>query len=86
MIVDADERLDFILDAMGDFAREHGVTFVGALARTDPSGIVVRCKGIPLGNSYEHARMMMECLDGLTELKAGADPARRMPDDPELVH
>jgi len=87
MIVESDMVLDPVIDAMGDFARERGVTLVAAVARVDrDGGVVVRCKGRAPDSDRINARAMLECLEALTELKAAADPARRMPEDPDTVH
>jgi len=84
--VEADPTLDPIIDAMGEYAKDRGVTMVAAVARIgDDGAVIVRCKGYSLGDERPHARAMLECLDGLTELKAHVEQG---PDegDPGMVH
>lgn len=70
-VVEADETLDPVIDAMGEFVRDKGLTLVAAVARIEPDGsVIVRCKGVAPGTGQPHARAMMECLGGLTELRA----------------
>jgi len=70
-VVESDKRLDAVIETLAEYCQERGVVLVAAVARVADDGtVLVRCKGAAPEQDRPNARALMECLQGLTELKA----------------
>lgn len=77
-VVESDERLDAVIDVLAEYCQERDIVLVAAVAWVDDKGaVIVRCKGAAPKQDRAHARALVECLEGLTELKAAAERVAR---------